>query len=84
LLIFENNKIIVEYDGFKEHFDSDEDVNISNYKYYLKGDDIYRQKVIEGYGYHFLRINKFNLGKDPVETLNSRITELLKKNSKIQ
>ena len=73
------NKIIIEYDGFKEHFDDIEEVNVSNYEFYLKDKDIYRQKTLEGYGYKFLRINKFNLGKDPIEVLNRRIRDLVKK-----
>ena len=27
-----------------------------------------RQKVLESYGYKFLRINRFNLGEDPIAT----------------
>ncbi len=75
-------KIILEYDGFKEHFTDLDEVNVSNYKYYMKEDDVYRQKVLESYGYKFLRINKFNLGEDPVTTLNSRLENLVKKNLK--
>jgi superfamily I DNA and/or RNA helicase/very-short-patch-repair endonuclease len=80
LLIYENTqKIIIEYDGFREHFDNLGEVNKSNYRYYLKDSDINRQKILEGYGYKFLRINKFNIGKDPVETLNQRLEKLVKK-----
>jgi len=79
LLIYKNKKIVIEYDGFKEHFTDLEEVNVSNYKYYMNGDDIYRQKVLEGYGYSFLRINRFNIGKDPITTLNDRIENILKK-----
>ena len=46
--------------------------------------DVYRQKVLEGYGYKFLRINKFNIGKDPIETLDNRLQNLVKKNLKIK
>jgi len=84
LLIYDNQKIVIEYDGFKEHFADSEDVNESNYKYYLKDDDIYRQKILEGYGYKFLRINKFNIGKDQVKTLNERLENIVKKKSKVQ
>lgn len=84
LLIYQNQKIIIEYDGFKEHFTNLNDVNELNYSYYMKDDDIYRQKVLEGYGYKFLRINRFNIGKDPIETLNTRLQNLVKKKSKIQ
>ena len=58
LLMHEEHKIIIEYDGFKEHFINLSEVNESNYKYYMSDDDIYRQKVLEGYGYQFIRINK--------------------------
>lgn len=84
LLIFNGLKIVIEYDGFKEHFVDREEVNESNYKYYMKDDDIYRQKVLGGYGYKFLRINRFNIGDDPIETLNDRLQNLVKKNFKIK
>jgi very-short-patch-repair endonuclease len=80
LLIYKDKKIVIEYDGFKEHFTNLDEVNISNYKYYMNADDIYRQKVLEGYGYRFLRINRFNIGNDPVSTLNERIENIVKKN----
>lgn len=82
LLIFEDQKIIIEYDGFKEHFVNRDEVNEANYSFYMKDDDIYRQKVLEGYGYKFLRINRFNTGDDPIETLNNRLQNLVKKNFK--
>jgi very-short-patch-repair endonuclease len=82
-LKFDELKIVIEYDGFKEHFIDREEVNESNYLHYMKDDDIYRQKVLEGYGYKFLRINRFNIGDDPVETLDYRLQNLLKKNLKI-
>ena len=84
MLIFNGLKIVIEYDGFKEHFVDREEVNESNYKYYMKDDDIYRQKVLEGYGYKFLRINRFNIGADPIETLDNRLQNLVKKNFKIK
>jgi len=84
LLIFDGLKIVIEYDGFKEHFIEREEVNESNYEYYMKDDDIYRQKVLEGYGYKFLRINRFNIGDDPIETLDNRLQNLVKKNFKIK
>jgi ssDNA-binding Zn-finger/Zn-ribbon topoisomerase 1 len=40
--------------------------------------DVYRQKVLESYGYKFLRINKFNSGTNPVETLDKRLKEFTK------
>lgn len=82
LLIFGDQRIIIEYDGFKEHFVDHKDMNEVNYSYYMKDDDIYRQKVLEGYGYKFLRINRFNIGDNPIETLNYRLQNLVKKNFK--
>jgi superfamily I DNA and/or RNA helicase len=79
LLMFKDLKIVIEYDGFKEHFSNREEVNKSNYQYYLNDEDVYRQKVLEGYNYKFLRINRFNIGVDPVQTLDIRLNELIKK-----
>jgi hypothetical protein len=55
------------------------DVNSGNYEFYYKDDDIYRQKILESYGYTFLRINKFNLWlKDnPAQVISDRLEELL-------
>lgn len=80
----ESQKIIIEYDGFLEHFgNSQHVVNDSNYQEYYSSEDVYRQHVLEGYGYKFLRINRFNLGENPIETLDSRIQDSVKKNFKI-
>ena len=72
------HKIVIEYDGFKEHFGDAEGVNEYNYENYYSDDDVYRQKVLESYGYKFLRINRFNTGDNPIETLNDRIARLVK------
>jgi very-short-patch-repair endonuclease len=80
----ESQKVIIEYDGFLEHFgDSQHAVNDSNYQEYYSPEDVYRQHVLEGYGYKFLRINRFNLGENSIETLDSRIQDSVKKNFKI-
>ena len=70
--------IILEYDGFKEHFTNREQANAANYGDYYKPGDVERQKILEGYGYRFLRINRFNIGKDPVQTLDERLSRLAK------
>ncbi|MBU4351424.1 topoisomerase DNA-binding C4 zinc finger domain-containing protein [Patescibacteria group bacterium] len=72
------HKIIIEYDGFREHFKDIDEVNEFNYQDYYTDEDVYRQKALEGYGYKFLRINKFNIGKDPISTFNKRIGNLIK------
>ena len=72
------HKIVIEYDGFREHFKEIDEVNEFNYQDYYTDSDVYRQKVLESYGYKFLRINKFNIGKDPISKLNDRISALIK------
>jgi very-short-patch-repair endonuclease len=71
-----NVSIIIEYDGFKEHFTDLHEVDALNYDRYMKAEDVERQKVLESYGYRFLRINRFNLGKDPVRTLDERLIRI--------
>jgi very-short-patch-repair endonuclease len=68
--------IIIEYDGFKEHFTDLDEVDAANYGLYMKPEDVERQKVLESYGYRFLRVNRFNLGKDPVRTLDERLARM--------
>lgn len=72
------HKIIIEYDGFREHFKDMDEVNEFNYKNYYSDDDVYRQKVLESYGYKFLRINKFNIGQNPIAGIDDKIESLLK------
>jgi len=74
----QEHKIIIEYDGFREHFKNIDEINEFNYQDYYTDGDVYRQKVLEGYGYKFLRINKFNIGNDPILILNERIGNLIK------
>jgi len=72
------HKIIIEYDGFKEHFQNIDEVNEFNYVHYYSENDVYREKVLESYGYKFLRINKFNIGSNPIKNLDERISSLLR------
>lgn len=69
--------LVIEYDGFQEHFTSRERVNAANYERYYKPEDVERQFVLESYGYRFLRVNRFNLGADPVVTLDQRLRQLI-------
>jgi len=75
--VHREHKIVIEYDGF-EHFKEIDEINEFNYQDYMKDEDVYREKVLEGYGYKFLRINKFNIGNDRIKTLNDRIENLIK------
>ncbi len=69
-------QIIIEYDGFKEHFTHLESVDALNYGVYQKPEDVERQKNLEAYGYRFLRINRFNLGRNPIRTLDERLARI--------
>lgn len=70
-------KIIIEYDGFAEHFIERQKIHNGNWDRYYRPEDIERQMVIESYGYKFLRLNRFNLGNDPVASLSKRLYELV-------
>lgn len=76
-------KIVIEYDGFEEHFKNRDQVDEYNYEQYMSDGDVYRQKVLESYGYKFLRINKFNSGLNPIETLDKRLEDFTKLEPKI-
>lgn len=70
-------RIVIEYDGFDHHFQKGKDVNVGNHERYMLESDVERQLTLESYGYRFLRINRFNLGKDPVATLSDRLERLV-------
>ncbi len=69
--------IVVEYDGLEYHFQPGREINVGNHERYLVEADVERQLTLESYGYRFLRINRFNLGNDPVQTLSMRLSRLL-------
>jgi hypothetical protein len=69
--------VIIEYDGFEYHFKNKKAVHIGNHDRYLEDADVERQLTLESYGYRFLRVNRFNLGRDPVATLSSRLSGLV-------
>ena len=68
--------ILLEYDGYLSHFDTNINVDIENWKIGLSNYDIEREKILESFGYPMLRVNKFNLGEDPVITLNERLNQI--------
>ncbi|MDA8676157.1 AAA domain-containing protein, partial [Alphaproteobacteria bacterium] len=69
--------IIIEYDGFEFHFENKSEVDAGNWQYYLSEKDIERQHILEAYGYKTIRLNKFNIGDDPIETINDLVEETL-------
>jgi very-short-patch-repair endonuclease len=70
-------RVVIEYDGFEHHFAKGKHVNVGNHERYLLEPDIERQLTLESYGYRFLRINRFNLGRDPVQTLSDRLERIV-------
>lgn len=76
--------VIIEYDGFAEHFVERQKIHNGNWDHYYRPEDVERQMVIETYGYKFLRLNRFNLGTDPVTTLSERLHELIKVAPKVR
>jgi hypothetical protein len=77
-------RIVVEYDGFEYHFAQKSRVHSGNHERYLIPADIERQLTLEGYGYRFLRINRFNIGRDPVQMLDGRLNELCERSASEQ
>lgn len=84
LLTYKKTKIVIEYDGFNEHFVNAEGITMENFESYMREEDIYRQKVLEGYGYKFIRLNKFNIGDDPIESINNLLNEAVKKKTQVR
>ena len=75
--------LILEYDGLEFHFKNPSEVDRLNFSQEYIDYDISRQLELESYGYHFLRLNKFNLrpqnsGETEVDVLNNLLTERLK------
>ncbi|MDH4565941.1 hypothetical protein E8E95_04555 [Pseudomonas sp. BN414] len=70
-------QIVIEYDGFEYHFAKGKHIHVGNHERYLNEADVERQLTLESYGYRFLRINRFNLGADPVETMSDRLYQLV-------
>lgn len=47
-----------------------EKVDAYNHEDYYRPDDLDRRKVLDDYGYRFLRMNHFNLGRDLVNRVS--------------
>lgn len=71
--------LIIEYDGFDYHFSAKDqrEVNEGNWEFYLTEKDVEREKTLESYGYKMLRVNKFNIGDNPINELDERIRNFL-------
>lgn len=66
-------QVIVEYDGFEHHFERYGHIDSGNWQYYLLENDVEREAILEGYGYKMIRINRFNVGRDPISVLDERL-----------
>ena len=70
------HQAVIEYDGFEFHFEDRDRVHAGNWQFYLSANDVERECVLESFGYKMLRINRFNVGRDPVETLDRRLNAM--------
>tara|TARA_Y100000389_G_C17254512_1_gene409839 strand:- start:52 stop:795 length:744 start_codon:yes stop_codon:yes gene_type:complete len=77
----ENYNIIIEYDGFDYHFKKSELINEFNFEYFNTEEHYERQKVLESYGYRFIRLNRFNCSDDPISFLNNFLFNIVDKGS---
>ncbi|MFV8817124.1 AAA domain-containing protein [Haliea sp. E17] len=68
-------QVIVEYDGFEFHFEKNRAINSGNWQHYLLESDVEREAILEGYGYKMLRVNRFNIGNDPISSLDKRLND---------
>jgi hypothetical protein len=74
------HQLVLEYDGFEFHFAKGVPpgiINSSTWRMYLTAEDLEREKVLESFGVQMIRLNKFNLGKDPVATIDGLLRERL-------
>jgi hypothetical protein len=69
--------VVIEYDGFEYHFKRGVEIDVGNHERFLNESDVERQLTLESYGYRFLRLNRFNLGRDPISSLSERLERLL-------
>lgn len=88
LLIYRNQVVILEYDGFEFHFETVNNATTQEELYLYTEQDIERQKTIESYGYPFIRMNKFIMKKDPIlfleQQFNVHFRESIKKEDVFQ
>jgi hypothetical protein len=76
----QQHQLVLEYDGFEFHFTKGVPagvINSSTWRSYLTPEDLEREKVLESFGVQMIRLNKYNLGKDPVATIDSLLRERL-------
>lgn len=73
-------QLVLEYDGFEYHFSKGVpagQINESTWRAYLTPDDLEREKVLESFGVKMIRLNRFNLGVNPVATIDALLRKRL-------
>ena len=73
-------QMVIEYDGFEFHFEKGVHpglINSTTWRSYLTPGDLEREKVLESFGVPMIRLNRFNVGKDPVATIDALLRERL-------
>lgn len=73
-------KIVLEYDGFEFHFDKGVPsgmINSATWRTYLTSNDVERERILESFGVPMIRLNRFNLGDDPVSTIDGLLRKQL-------
>ena len=58
-------------------------VNEFNFEEYYTDEHYERQKVLESYGYKFIRLNRFNCSDDPVGHLNKKLFDVFDVKKKV-
>jgi tetratricopeptide (TPR) repeat protein len=74
------HQLVLEYDGFEFHFQRGiptGSINTATWRSYLTEHDLEREKVLESFGFPMVRLNRFNLGRDPVATIDGLLRERL-------
>jgi hypothetical protein len=76
----QRRQLVLEYDGFEFHFEKGIAaglINESTWRSYLTPEDLEREKVLESFGVKMIRLNRFNLGPDPVATIDALLRQRL-------
>jgi AAA domain len=76
----QQRQLVLEYDGFEFHFAKGVPtglINVSTWRTYLTPEDLEREKVLESFGVKMIRLNRFNLGPDPVATIDGLLRQRL-------
>jgi len=76
-------KIIIEFDDFHQGVNGPRSGTGRHQEYY-SDKDVEREKTLESNGYQFLRLNRFNIGQDPVVTIDQRLSELVGPSSSVE